>query len=124
MLRGKEYLVKFCIIDIPHYSLPRVRNLEKVRAIENVCLVKIPESHNGKLCDILFPLVSAAALTKSFTPYVSIPLVLNAMKFIHICEKVLLLVELLINSLFFLHNERCRLFFKQPTLRIGPVFVL
>ena len=111
MLRSEEYLVKYGTINISYYSLPRVWNLKKVRAVENISLVEIPESHHSKFSDIPFPLVSASTLAKSFSLYVSIALVLNPMKFIHFCEEVLLLVELLINYLFFLHKERCSLFF-------------
>ena len=111
MLRCEEYLVKYGTIDISHYSLPWVWNLEKVRAVENISLVEIPESHHSKFGEILLPLGSASTLAKSFSLYVSIALVLNPMKFIHFCEEVLLLVELLINYLFFLHKERCSLFF-------------
>ena len=103
MLWGEQYLVKYGTVDIPHNTLPRIRNLEKVRAVENISLMKIPESHDSKLGDILFPLVSAASLAESFSLYVSIALVLNAMKFIYFCEEVLLLIELLINNLIFLH---------------------
>ena len=110
MLRSEEYLVKYGTINISYYSLPRVWNLEKVRAVENISLVEIPESHHSKFVDILFP-SSGSTLAKSFSLYVSIALVLNPMKFIHFCEEVLLLVELLINYLFFLHKERCSLFF-------------
>ena len=124
MLRGEQYLVKYGTIDIPHNTLPRIWNLEKVRAVENISLMKIPESHDSKLRDILFPFVSAASLAKSFSLYVSISLVLNPMKFIHVCEQVLLLVELLINSVFFLHNKRSCLFFEQLMLCLGPFIVI
>ena len=55
MLRSEEYLVKYGTINISYYSLPRVWNLEKVRAVENIGLVKIPESHHSKFGNILLP---------------------------------------------------------------------
>ena len=61
MLRGEQYLVKYGTIDISHNTLPRIWNLEKVCAVENISLMKIPESHNSKLGDTVFPLVSAAS---------------------------------------------------------------
>ena len=124
MLRGEQYLVKYGTIDISHNTLPRIWNLEKVCAVENISLMKIPESHNSKLGDTVFPLVSAASLAESFSLYVSIALVLNAMKFIDFCEEVLFLIELLINDLIFLHKKGCRLFFEQHTLIIGPFIAL
>ena len=124
MLRGEQYLVKYGTIDISHNTLPRIWNLEKVCAVENISLMKIPESHNSKLGDTVFPLVSAASLAESFSLYVSIALILNAMQFIDFCKEILLLVELLINSLFFLHKKGCRLFFEQQTLLFGTFIVL
>ena len=123
MLRCEEYLVKYGTIDIPHYSLHRIRNLEKVRTVENIRLMKIPESYYSELGHILLPL-AIAALCESFSLYVSISLVLNPMQFIHFCEEVLLLVELLINNLFFPHKKRCRLFFKQLLLLCIGTFII